>query len=406
MPLLQTLRARYVFPVTAAPIGEGTVTIEGDRIVAVGTTPTTGTVRDLGNVAIVPGLVNAHTHLELSDFREPVGQPGIGFADWVEQVVAARRRMSYAPRQAMEEGLQESVRLGVTGLGEIAQPGWPSEPFEKARVDATVFLELIAPTPPRVDAALELARRHLRAARQDATWRSGLSPHAPYSVRPELLSAVVAISASERVPVAFHLAESREELELLRSGTGPLRGFLERLGAWDSQRFSQSLRPLDYLGVLAAAHRVLVIHGNYLDEDEIAFLARHAERMAVVYCPRTHAWFRHAAYPLKELLRAGVTVALGTDSRASSPDLSVLAEMRLVAGTHSDVPSRTILELGTLQSARALGVAGEVGSLEPGKRADLAVVALPEQEAADPHDLLFRSDGPVVARWYRGREDA
>lgn len=403
MPHSQTLRARYVFPVTAEPIRNATVTLEGQRIVAVGQSSPAGEVQDLGNVAILPGLINAHTHLELSGFPEPVGQPGIGFTDWVQQVVAARWQTGYSSQQAVEQGLREGIRHGVTTLGEIAQPDWQPSLFQNARIDATVFLELIAPTPSRTGAALELARRHGQAAGPEATWQAGLSPHAPYSVRPELLTAVATLSASKHFPVAFHLAESREELELLRSGTGPLRDLLNRLDAWDPQVFSQSRRPLDYLKSLASAHRTLIIHGNYLDEEEIAFLAGHSTHMSVVYCPRTHAWFRHSVHPLPRLLSKGVCVALGTDSRASSPDLSILAEMRFVARTHPEISPDLVLQLGTLQGARALGVDRDVGSLEPGKRANLAVVALPEEEPADPHELLFDSHQPIVGHWYHGQ---
>ena len=166
--------------------------------------------------------------------------------------------------------------------------------------------------------------------------------------------------------------------------------------------FPVGKRPFDYLKVLATAHRCLVIHGNYLDDAEIAFLAENAAKMAVVYCPRTHAYFRHAPYPLEKMLAAGVTVALGTDSRASSPDLSLLAEMRFVAKQYPQIDRRRILRLGTIDAARALGRAEEIGSLETGKAANLAVVALPDGNAADPYRLLLESECPVVQTWFRG----
>jgi cytosine/adenosine deaminase-related metal-dependent hydrolase len=145
-----------------------------------------------------------------------------------------------------------------------------------------------------------------------------------------------------------------------------------------------------------------VVHGNYLDDEEIEFLARQ-QRMAVVYCPRTHAWFDHARYPLEKLLAADAIVALGTDSRASSPDLSLLAEMRHVARTFPTLDRATILELGTLGGARALGLDSKIGTLEPGKRANLAAIALPDAAAADPHELLLDADGPALATWVRGK---
>ena len=398
----EALKARYVFPATSQPIPDGLVTIQGRTIVAVGKETPAGKIRDLGNVAIVPGLVNAHTHLEFSDLTEPLGEPSDQFVDWIRLLMGFRSRVAGTPRRPVEEGLRESTACGTTSLGEIAQPGWLHGPFQTARLEATVFLELIAPTARRVHATLEFARQFMVAADVAHGWRVGLSPHAPYSVHPELLGAVVRMSAAERIPVAMHLAESSEEIELVRHRTGPFPDLLRQLGAWDSSNFPPNGRPLDYLETLAQAYRALVIHGNYLDDEEIAFLATHADRMAVVYCPRTHAHFGHPEYPLTKLLSAGATVALGTDSRASSPDLSVLAEMRFVARKYESIGPDVVLQLGTILGAQALGRDHRLGSLEPGKYADLAVISLPDRDAADPHELLFDSDLPVVATWYRG----
>ncbi len=185
--------------------------------------------------------------------------------------------------------------------------------------------------------------------------RAGLSPHAPYSVHPLLLTKLVGLGAAANVPVAMHLAESREELELLARGSGPFRELLDGLGVWSPEVFGGGRRPLDYLKRLAGAPRVLVIHGNYLDAEEIDYLAARAATSSVVYCPRTHAFFAHERYPLAGMLAREVNVALGTDSRASNPDLSLLAEMRFCAASHSDVPAAAILEMATIRGARALG---------------------------------------------------
>jgi len=399
------LQARYVFPVAAGPIVEGTVAIEGERIAAVGHGPSHGERLDLGNVAILPGLINVHTHLEFSERPAPLGRPGMGFVDWLKEVVLSRRPNDRRGAEGVAVGLDQCARHGVTALGEIAQPEWPRALLEEARTDITLFLELIAPTAERAEAALAMAHQHLSAAGNATRWTAGLSPHAPYSVRWEVIAEVAALSAKTRAPVAMHLAESREELELLRSGSGPLRDFLEMLGAWDPSAWVEKRRPLDYLRLLAVAHRSLVVHGNYLNDEEIAFLGRHRDRMAVAYCPRTHAWFQHDPHPLERLLAAGATVALGTDSRASSPDLSLLAEMRSVRRKHPSIPGDRVLSLGTIEAAKALGTDRDTGSLEPGKRADLAIVALPDETAADPHDLLFSGASRVVGRWYRGRPD-
>jgi cytosine/adenosine deaminase-related metal-dependent hydrolase len=412
----RSLRARYVFTGLGPPIAGGTVTLRGPRIVAVGR-EAGGDIENLGNAAILPGLVNAHTHLELSDLDAPLGTPGMGLVDWIGMVIAHRQRRSQvvdgpegnspifvertSGQSPVAKGIAESRRLGTTSLGEIAQPGWSADLLSAGRIDATVFLELIAPTAARADPVFELARSHLKTEKG-----AGLAPHAPYSVHPQLLRQVVRLAQAVQSPLAFHLAESREELELLATGQGPFREMLRKIGAWEDQQFPGGRRPLDYLEELAAAPRTLVIHGNYLREDEIRFLAARADRMSLVYCPRTHAFFRHAPYPLAGLLACGVTMALGTDSRASSPDLSILAEMRFLARQHPEIARPTILRLGTLGGAQALGVDRSVGAIEPGKLAHLAIVALADRDAADPYDLLFDSDGPVIGRWWRGEPDA
>ena len=154
--------------------------------------------------------------------------------------------------------------------------------------------------------------------------------------------------------------------------------------------------------MLAKSHRALVIHGNYLDDDEIGFLAAHAENMSVVYCPRTHAYFQHDPYPLAKMIAAGVNVAIGTDSRASNPDLSVLADMRFAAKQHPLVPPATLLRMITVNAAKALGRDDEIGTLTPGKFADLAIMKLPRRDAADPHELLFDPDCCILATIFRG----
>jgi len=395
------LKARWVFPVAAAPIPDGVVTLDGERIVDVGAAPAGDVpVEDLGSVALLPGLVNAHTHLDLSHLARPLGEPGMGFVDWIRRVI--EHRLETQSDRPVERGIEESIRCGVTTLGDVSQPAVPRGPYDAAPLDCTVFLELIGLEPERITSALEAARIHVGAGRQSARWQPGLSPHAPYSVHPRLLDAVISRMGRERVPLAFHLAESREELELLGSGAGPFRELLQDMGVWTPGMIRPGTRPLDYLARLARTSRSLVIHGNYLDDEEIALVAEHAERMAVVYCPRTHAYFGHAPYPLEKMLSAGVPVALGTDSRASSPDLDLLAEMREASSKHPNVPRETVLRLGTLGGAEALGRAADAGTLEPDKLANLTAVSLPPGAEGEPHDLLFEAGGEVVRRWYRG----
>ncbi len=398
---MQSLKARYIFPVSSDPIPDGVISLDAGRIVAVGTEPVAGAgLQDLGNVAILPGFVNSHTHLDLTGVGKPLGKPGIAFVDWIRKVIEFR--LSEPQGDSVERGLRESLRHGTTTLADIVQVGWSADRIEESGIDVTAFLELRGPTKERIPTAMENARRHLEAAKTSTAWRPGLCPHAPYSVHPRLFAGPIVLSAVEHIPLSFHLAESQEEIELLREGTGPLRELLEELDAWEEGLITANARPLDYLRALPA-YRTLIIHGNYLDDEEIEFLGGWADRMSVVYCPRTHAHFAHDPYPLEKMLSVGVNVALGTDSRASSPDLSVLAEMRCVARRFPAIDRDVILRMGTLHGARALGRDQEIGTLEPGKLADLAVAALPNRDAGDPHELLLHSDEPVTSTFLSRR---
>jgi cytosine/adenosine deaminase-related metal-dependent hydrolase len=174
---------------------------------------------------------------------------------------------------------------------------------------------------------------------------------------------------------------------------------------WDANAIPRGSRPMDYLQVLSEAPRALVIHGNYLDEEGRVFLATNADHLSLIYCPRTHAYFGHEAYPLVELLKLGVRVALGTDSRASNPNLDLLAEMRHVAGKFPIIDPDVILRMGTLSGAEALGLAAEVGSITPGKVANLVAVPLAEEARVRTEDLLSGvlsgCDAPRTV-WLRG----
>lgn len=398
------LRARYAFPVIGAPIENALVTISGERIVdvsAIGTHTETAGATDLGDVAIVPGLVNAHTHLEFSHLAAPLGRRGQSFPDWIREVVAWRRGGApLGEQRPVAVGLAESAEAGTTTLGEIATGLWSAAHFHDAPVDATVFYELIGLDRARIEPNLAAACEHLVRGREVAApnaWRAGLSPHAPYTVHPQLFARLVTLSAAESVPLAFHLAESREELELLRSGAGAFVPLLSELGAWHAGAISRGTRPLDYLKLLTRAHRALVIHGNYLVDEEIDLLAQHSDRLALVYCARTHAYFDHERYPLEQCLVARVTMALGTDSRASNPDLSLWEEMRFIAQAYPAVAPAQVLDLGTQGGAAALGLESDRGTLAARKRADLAIVSLAAASTNDPYERLFAEESKPIA---------
>jgi cytosine/adenosine deaminase-related metal-dependent hydrolase len=399
------LRARYVVPVSGPPIAGGVVVVRGSEIISVGRDPQVAAVEDLGDVVLLPGFVNAHTHLEFSDLGAPLGTPGSSLPDWIREVLGRRRDLQGDGTEAIASGLTESLGSGTTTLGEIATSDWRiADRLPAARPTTVMFRELIGPSLPRAQQAAATAAEFLQTSVNVPGVLPALSPHAPYTVQPRLLESLVELSQKFRVPLAMHLAESREELELLNLGSGPFREMLEAVGAWDASEGARLSCVLDYLTELARAERAIVVHGNYLDDEETAFLAEHAQKMSVVYCPRTHQFFEQEPYPLSEMLAAGVTMALGTDSRASNPDLSLLEEVRYVAANHPQVAPEKILELATLGGAKALGLDRCTGTLTVGKRADL--VALDASGSwraqADMIEALLHESSRVVGTWIGG----
>jgi cytosine/adenosine deaminase-related metal-dependent hydrolase len=398
---VRALRAAWVFPVVdQLPIAGGVVEIEGNRILAVRPYQTGEPVEDLGDVALIPGLVNAHTHLEFSGVKQPLGERLNAFPDWIRQVIALRRELDAEAggpaawkRNSVAAGLAESRAAGVAALGEIATSEWPEELFDSTAPQATIFAELLGMAADRQEPLWDAAKRHVASGELvELNWLPGLSPHAPYTARPALIERVCDLSAAEHFPVAMHLAESLEEIELLQSGSGPLVELLERYHAFPRDVVRRGSRPLDYLYLLSAAERALVIHGNFFAPDEIQFLGERSQRMSVAYCPRTHAYFNAGRYPLIDLLAANVNVCLGTDSRASNPDLNLFEEMRFIAHHYPEVTPDGVLYLGTQAGAEALGIDTQYGCISPGKSAELTVIELTQLSAADPHELLF-ADG-------------
>jgi cytosine/adenosine deaminase-related metal-dependent hydrolase len=385
-----TLTARWVFPVDRAPLERGVVVIADDKIAAVEAHGRLTPDLDLGDAAVLPGLVNAHTHLDLSGMRG-LAPPTPDFTDWLKQVIAYRRLR--APEQVQDNirtGLAECLRFGTTLLGDISGDGGSWGALAEAPLRAVVFREFLGLAKDRASGAWERLDRWLASRTATPTCRPGASPHAPYSVRSSLFFA----AATRGVPVAVHLAETAEELELLQLRRGPFVPFLRDLGVYDPDGLAEDADHV--LRLLNGLSPTLIVHGNFL--SPAAAIPANAR---IVYCPRTHAAFGHPPHPFREFLARGMRVAVGTDSLASNPDLDVLAEIRFLRRLYPDVPGAVLLRMATLSGAEALGWADEAGSLAPGKSADLVVVPLPARDD-DPHRLLLDSDFPVRRVQFRG----
>lgn len=388
-------RARWVVPIDQPPIEGGWVRIEGGVIRNVGAGVPDGPAEDLGDAAILPGLINAHTHLELSWLAGRV-PPAESMAGWIRTMMAARREAPHQDdqRAAASDALATARAQGTIAFGDISNTLITAGPLADAHVPAVVFHEVLGFLPAGAD------ERALRAA--DAVGDAvrppvvaGLAPHAPFSTSPDLIAAVVREAVARRMPASVHLGESPEEIELLRSGAGPLRELLEDLGVWNEHWQTPACDPVAYLdGLGALTPGLLVVHCTQLNRRALATLA---ERGAVIVsCPRSNRWTGVGDPVLDAFYASGAVVALGTDSLTSAPSLDMFDELA-AARRVSTVEDGVLLESATRSGARALGLDAAYGRIAPGLRAPLLAVDVPVG-IADVQEYLV-AGLPESRRW-------
>ncbi len=393
------INARFVFTTGQTFLERASIVVEQGQIVDVHSQFLDGAI-DLGNVAVLPGLINAHTHLEFSQLPKPLG-PNAPFTHWIDSVINYRGTAEVDRPSAIQKGMQECIASGVTTIGEIdTLTGDECFPVTESSTRGIRFREIIGLNPEGHAALLDSAQQFLQQS--TGLWKPGLSPHAPYSVHFELLEKIVQLAARNCAPVALHWAETAAERELIESHTGHFVEFLKQRGIWNSDWFDKEIRLLDYLKSLSESKIGLVIHANHINSAEIDFLAD-TPNLSVVYCPRTHAYFQHPPHPWQELLSRGVNVALGTDSRASNPDLSLFNELRFLHQQFPDVPPGQLIDMATICGARALGLESQIGRISAGNRADFVIVGLPESSVSDPHALVFDNQSRILATVVDGR---
>jgi cytosine/adenosine deaminase-related metal-dependent hydrolase len=329
---------------------------------------------DLGNAVILPGLVNPHTHLELTNVTRP--DPASNFVDWI---LAIRDQLSTVPdfpnfiRQSTQEGIRQSLRFGVTTLGDITLNPTLTRPLLNAsKIRAISFGEVLGMAGRSAQFDQRLAEA-TDSQHQSESLQIGIEPHAPYSLDLAHYRRCVDFAAQHHLPLATHLAETPHEAPFLAHHQGEFRRLWQALGAWQddvTQHPGGPIRAMKDVGLLDHTPTLLA-HVNYCNDEELDILAD--SRASVIYCPRTHAYFNHPPHRFRDMLARGINVAIGTDSRASSPDLNLLDDLRLVHCLHPDLPPLTLFELITTRAARALGMQHRVGIITPGAAADFCI---------------------------------
>ena len=343
---------------------------------------------------LAPGLVDAHAHLELSALAGRL-RGSDGFVPWVRSLVAERARQR--PASLARRALQAAHALlagGTTSVGDIDATGAVLGIAAELPLRTRLYREVLdAWDPARTSAGLARVRRALPRRRRVL---EGLAPHAPYTTSAALLAGLGALARRRRLPVTVHWAETEEEGAWLERGEGPWRAVLPA-----SPR-RRGLALLEEAGLLGTT--TSLVHGNHPARGEPEALARHG--VVLVHCPGTHAFFGRAPFPWRRYARAGVVLALGTDSLASNETLDLRREMALARAAAPWLAPRDVFAMATVAGARAIGLAGEVGRLAPGCAADVVAHRVARSSAAAALEELTSGAGTVLATWVGGRRRA
>jgi cytosine/adenosine deaminase-related metal-dependent hydrolase len=398
---VRVLSADWAVPVDGPPIRDGAVVIEDGRIAAVGSRHELGDGKHYPDAVLLPGFVNAHTHLEYAVYAG-FGD-GLEFGPWIMLHIERKRRLDFEEMQAIARwGALECLRSGVTTVGDASFSGAAATACAELGLRAIVYLEVFGEDARALETSFEPKRARVADAFSERV-RLGVSPHAPYSCSLELYRSCAELG----LPLATHLAESEAEGAWLTTGAGPWRDYAELLVPHPE---TTGIRALAQVGLLGP--RMLAAHCVQADMEEIELLATHD--VAVAHCPRSNALLGCGIAPLAALREAGVRVCIATDSPASTPSFDMFDEMRAaLAGCRArersphSLTAGEALELATLGAARALGLENEIGSLTPGKHADVTVLSLADTPFLPWEDpvtalVLGGSPGRVLATLVSG----
>jgi cytosine/adenosine deaminase-related metal-dependent hydrolase len=391
---MKIVRARTVLPMLGPPIDDGAVAIEGNKIADVGkfadlSKEYGSNTLDLGEQVLLPGLINAHCHLDYTMLRGKIA-PQNSFADWIRAINAEKAKLSEQDYiDSINAGFAESARFGTTTIVNLA-----AFPKLAVAIDEPIrtwwFGEMIDVRNP--DRADQIANETAQSLKSKKHW--GLAPHAPFTASPRLYARCEDIARRENVRLTTHLAESREEMQMSLNESGPLLEFLASIGA-DFFEYNGET-PVRHLSRSCLLDdRWILAHLNSVRAGDLLLLANSKTKPHIVHCPRSHTYFRHESFELEQFQQPEFrfNVCLGTDSLASNPDLSLFGEMRELLRKHRSVSPRAALEMATLNGAAALGQPHAIGRLAPGAYADM--IALPIAASGDVYENVVAFSGNV-----------
>ena len=406
------LRARVILPICAPPIEDGCIILNGGKISRVAPFRdlrpyAREKILDLGEVALLPGLINAHCHLDYTDMAGELPPPRV-FTDWIGSITAAKTAWSYSDyARSWLRGAHQLLKTGVTTVADIeAMPDLLPEVWNATPLRIFSFFEMTGILSRRRPAEIIAEAVEKIDSLRHPRNRAMLSPHAPYSTLPELLRRTATAARKRKWRVSTHIAESEQEFEMFQHGGGKMHDWLARNGR-DNSDCRRGSPVAHFARNKLLGENVLAVHVNYLARGDATLLAKNQTH--VVHCPRSHDYFKHAKFERERLTNAGVNLCLGTDSLATTrktgkqkPELDMFAEMRLLAERDPTVSPVEILHMATVNGARALGLAGKIGELSKNAGADLIAVSF-AGKTAGVHEALLQHSGSVSASMIDGQ---
>jgi len=406
------LRAKIILPITAPPIEDGAVLIDGNKIRAVTAWKDLRPhqrekVLDLGEVILLPGLVNAHCHLDYTDMAGELSPPKT-FTDWIASITAHKSGWSYSDyARSWLRGAHQLLKTGTTTVGDIeCMPDLLPEVWDATPLRIFSFLEMTGIKSRRAPKDILREAVATMDSLKHPRHRAALSPHAPYSTLPELLRLTARTAQKRKWRVSIHVAESTQEFNMFQNAEGEMHDWLKRNERDNSDCGLGS--PVAHLARnKLLGENVLAIHVNCLARGDATLLAKN--KTHVVHCPRSHDYFKHPPFERGRLTSAGVNIALGTDSLATvrkigkqKPELDMFAEMRALADADKRLSAEEILQMATVNGARALGLAKKIGELSANASADL--IAIPfSGKVAKSYETALAHSGHVAASLIEGR---
>lgn len=382
-------RAPYVLPIDSPLIIDGAVKIKGSKIIGISSFSDIQKTRKdkliyLPGCLIMPGFVNAHTHLELSCLKG-ITKERYSFPKWVLEVIDAKKKLSEKDyEKSIESGILESIKGGITTFGDITGTGLSPKIMEKLGVRGVAFHETIGfKEKDAVNAFYELCMKvaifKTLLLKKNRLIDIGISPHSTYSVSPYLFKLSSGLAKRLKLSVSIHLAETEEEVRFLKKGNGPFKTLLLKLNSFDKKWKAPVSSPLKYLhNMNVFTSKTSVVHFNFFDNEDLKIAKK--LKTKVILCPKSNnEWFERKTSPLMACLQNSIHVSIGTDSLASNNCYNMFDEMRMLKSFNPSICSEKILQIATLGGAFCLGLKNKTGSLTPGKFADFIAVKIPEK---------------------------